>query len=377
MNIGILTLPFHINYGGILQAYALQTYLETLGHKVVFIRREYGIPEHPAYLKQLRRLVMRASCLLHISPWERKKAIMDYKAQRTLAFVDKYLKCSPSLYSTKDMKQWLENNDLEAVVVGSDQVWRKSLSPNIYNYFLDFIPNDYSLKRIAYSASFGVDQWEVSETQTRRLFTLLERFTSISVREKSGIDLVRKTFGLSAQQVLDPTLLIGAEEYKDNLDLSHVKKSAGNLFTYILDDNKKKKVIVREAAKVLDLIPFAVMPKDRKVTDIQKLSSDCIYPDVQFWLRAFMDAEFVVTDSFHGCVFSIIFNKPFVVIANRERGLARFESLLGLFHLEDRLCYDSCPKELFSKKIDWNFVNTIKKKLQQESTSFLKNSLEK
>ena len=101
-------------------------------------------------------------------------------------------------------------------------------------------------------------------------------------------------------------------------------------------------------------------------------------PAVTKWLRGFMDAEYVITDSFHGCVFSIIFNKPFWAIGNIGRGMARFTSLLAMFGLEDRMLTDLCGIEEdfdFSKPIDWVSVNNIKQKWQKKSFDFLSKNL--
>ena len=104
---------------------------------------------------------------------------------------------------------------------------------------------------------------------------------------------------------------------------------------------------------------------------------DCVFPSVTAWLRAFMDAEMVITDSFHGWVFSIIFNKPFWVIGNEERGLARFNSLLSMFELRNRLIKaDRIPSDL-SVPIDWNKVNATRKYWQEKSSNFLKTHLNK
>jgi polysaccharide pyruvyl transferase WcaK-like protein len=103
---------------------------------------------------------------------------------------------------------------------------------------------------------------------------------------------------------------------------------------------------------------------------------DCVFPAPEKWIRGFMDAQFVITDSFHGTVFSILFNKPFISIANKVRGLTRFTSLLKLFHLEDRLIFSSedfVPENL--KEIDWDRTNAILNQEKEKSMQFLKKNL--
>lgn len=111
--------------------------------------------------------------------------------------------------------------------------------------------------------------------------------------------------------------------------------SKGNLLVYILDESEEKEKLVRLVANK-KLIPFNV---NSRVEDILALLSERIQLPVETWLRGFYDAEFIITDSFHACVFSIIFNKPFLVIGNRDRGLTRIESLLEDFDMLDRLCF--------------------------------------
>ena len=118
------------------------------------------------------------------------------------------------------------------------------------------------------------------------------------------------------------------------------------------------------------LKPFTVMPKcqaeNRTRWDVKNRIEDCVFPSVTSWLRGFMDAEMVIVDSFHGAVFSIIFNKPFWVIGNSKRGNARFESLLGLYGLEDRMITPGDSVD-WGKTIDWDRVNEIREREKEKS----------
>jgi hypothetical protein len=156
----------------------------------------------------------------------------------------------------------------------------------------------------------------------------------------------------------------------------NISKSPGNLFIYILDKNEDKSAIVNSVADQFKLDPFSVMPKRSFSEPGRKDINDCVFPPVEEWIRGFLDAEFVITDSFHGTVFSILFNKPFIAIANKNRGLTRFESLLKLFQLENRLVFSS---EAFNydslEEIDWQKTNTILKQERERSMQFLKKYL--
>ena len=177
--------------------------------------------------------------------------------------------------------------------------------------------------------------------------------------------------------VLDPTLLLKKEDYIKLVEKAKEPVSSGNLFCYILDNNETIENGIKDIEHKLSLKSFQIKAKNDKWTlkrgeDI----NDHIIPSPNKWLRAFMDAEMVFTDSFHGCVFSIIFNKPFWVIGNKNRGNARFDSLLKLFDLENRkIDISDINKIDLTQPIDWEKVNTIKKEWQDKSMNFLKSNL--
>ena len=117
------------------------------------------------------------------------------------------------------------------------------------------------------------------------------------------------------------------------------------------------------------------MPIQPLNRDTVKNINQCVFPPVTKWLRGFMDASFVVCDSFHGAVFSIIFNKPFLVIANKERGMARFDSLLRMYGLEGRLVSENLDISSLEKPIDWVVVNRKREVMKTISLDFLRENL--
>ena len=233
------------------------------------------------------------------------------------------------------------------------------------------------IKRLAYAASFGVDCWEFTDFQTKRSQELIRDFSAVSVREFSGVDLCKRYLCCDASHVLDPTMLLDKEDYVRLIEDEDEPVSKGNLFTYILDESDGKQEIINEVASMLGLLPFTAMPEfpiNRRT--IKRNLDKCIYPSVTRWLRSFMDAKFVVCDSFHGAVFSIIFNKPFVIIANKERGLARFSSLLHTFGLYDRIVSSMDNLHTIIKTpIDWKRVNCIRAEMKVHSIGFLRSNL--
>ena len=329
MRIGILTLPLHTNYGGILQAYALQTVLERMGHEARVISLKSR--KKPGTIGLLRYYLL--------SPIKQiiLKKILPAKLSRkqgyyTVKFIQKWIKCD-FYFSYYEIPQ----DRYDAIIVGSDQIWREkyvcdSNKLPIETSFLDFAKN-WNIIRISYAASFGTDEWEYNEQQTTNCKKLLEKFDAVSVREKSGVTLCHKYLNHDAQTVLDPTLLLRKEDYL-KLFRKNRKVKHGILMTYVLDEDESKRILIERLREKLGL---SIYKANISGIDAPNSSKKLVQPPLEDWLAGFADADFVVTDSFHACVFSIIFNKPFVVVPNVVRGTSRFESLLETFGQEFRI----------------------------------------
>lgn len=336
MRIGILSLVLHTNYGGILQSYALQTVLERLGHEVyVFNREQQYYKTRWKYIPKrcLKRIVGRDEVIFQESRYKKEAPII---CQHIWNFRKKYIH-EYIINSFDEIKKM----NLDAIIVGSDQVWRPCYFKSQWNAgvedaFLSFA-KDWNIKRIAYAASLGVNDWEFSDQETQLVAKAGKLFSAISVREDSGIKLLKEKLNLDSIQVLDPTLLLSRDDYVRLIEKADIGKSSGNLLTYILNPSSKKTTFINEVAKAKGLIPFSVNNSNVKQTaPIEQR----IMPSIEKWLQGFDDAKLVITDSFHACVFSIIFGKPFIVLGNQERGNARFDSLLKLFSLQNNLVTD-------------------------------------
>lgn len=380
MKIGILTQPLQYNYGGLLQAFALSFQLKSLGHDPIIINRDISRPSwlrYKGYVLKNRILKNKSVLRLLLNNYQRRIITGE-----TEAFKKKHLSNRTKLI-TKDRDMCkLTSMGFDAYIVGSDQCWRPMYSPDIRNYFLDFASNQKDVKRIAYAASFGVEEWEFDEEDTRVCGSLLSYFDAISVREDTGVDLVSQYLGRQdAVHLIDPTMLLTAEQYRDIIDRENTVPSDGHLFLYFLDKSVPKDRFVQDVAKKMSLMPYDSMPEKRlgvdDVTNANAKEFTFISP-VQ-WLRGFQDAAFVITDSFHGTVFSILFNVPFITIGNQERGMARFSSLLKMFRLEDRLLMNpSCNaiQSAIFAGINWTDVNDILERERNRAISFLKNNLD-
>jgi|LSQX01.3.fsa_nt_gb hypothetical protein len=381
MKIGILTQPLHNNYGGILQAYALQKVLKDMGHEVIIINRQSKkVSTFRKYGSVVKSILIGRTIAQNVLLNESFK---EEISRETRKFREKYIPNLTHLITDNEGMQDLNNMGFDAYVVGSDQCWRPRYSPSIRNYFLDFAINDNRVKRIAYAASFGVSHWEFSNEDTISCSELLKKFNAISVREDSAIDLIKNKLGRDdAIHVLDPTMLLSKEHYNDLVESEKNPVSPGNLNVYVLDRTPEKEKLVRQIEAKLQLKAFEILPvkrlNEQKVTKVN--IEDFVYPYPAAWIRGFQDAKFVVTDSFHGTVFSILHNVPFVAIGNTKRGMLRFQSLLTMFGLQDRLVTDFASfnaDKLISKEIEWKRVNIILEVERVKSIGFLKENLSK
>lgn len=376
MKIGILTQPLQSNYGGLLQNYALQQTLVKAGHEVETIDWEGGSGFHETLyrikIRVLHTLFPNKYPQLKYRPNKKERAIIQ---RNTNHFINTYINHTEAIHSYEEFVKQASKGKYDAYVVGSDQCWRPCYNAFLPSMYLDFV-QDKQVKRIAYAASFGTDNWEFTPQQTGVCSALAKKFNLVTVREDSGIMLCKKHLGVDATHVLDPTMLLTKEDYIRLIEAEKEPKAEGTLFNYILDPDERKSAFIQRVAEEKNLKSFQVLPKcqaeNRTKEDIKKHIEDCVFPGVTTWLRAFMDAEMTIVDSFHGMVFSILFNKSFWVIGNESRGMSRFTSLLKMFHLEGRLLDANHLDEVdLSQPIDWQDVNQNLKNHREMSMALL------
>ena len=360
MKIGIITQPLSRNYGGILQNYALQQTLIKLGHTPYTFDLECPFSWKFWAISIVKNII---KCIIG-RPFNFPQTIYRVRTQERIlrTFVDKNISITKPRTQSLNVSPILENN-IDALIVGSDQVWRPQYNYNIADMYLDFA-KEQNVKRIAYAASFGTDEWEYTEEETLVCRSLAKKFDAISVREKSGIYLCKKNLGVSAVHLIDPTMLLTADDYKKLL--AHIPESKSEyLFAYILDQTEEKIEYVMRYAENLGL-EFIIKGADTKLSDDDSIEN---------WLANFRDAKYVITDSFHGSVFSIIFNKPFTALGNKTRGLSRFNTLLEMLSLEDRLI-DATENIACSIALSkWSEVNTKINEYRKRSLDFLSTNL--
>lgn len=358
--VGILTLPLAINYGGIIQAVALSHYLTSRGYDVTLLDKR----------RPISRMERFALFLLERVPFQNIGGVRRVSQARKLhnRFIRRFIPArTPAFRSEAQLARAVTRRRLDAVIVGSDQVWRMDyLQDDGYReFFLSFVTSP-TVRRIAYAASFGTGEW-LHEDRTVTVRGLLSKFHAVSVREESGVALCKSALGVTdCEHVLDPTLLVDPAFYDQIAAPS--RKGAGKTFlTYLLDAPDRQPLL--DAAT-------HVLGADYSITSLQLKQREAI--DLPNWLRSFMDADYVMTDSFHGTVFSIIFRKPFIAIANTGRGADRFLSLLNALGLSSRLISvndaDKIP-ELIADSIYYDDVHRKMFNLRNMSVNFLNKSL--
>lgn len=418
MKVAIFTLPLVNNYGGILQAYALQRALESYGFEAPVVNlkiRQRGLFSRD-YLKFL------LAKLIYFKKYKNAEfSTLRYYAD-TQRFIAQNIETTREIYSPAALKRLFEQEKFGACVLGSDQVFNPPYFDAFENDFsLGFAPQ--SCIKIAYAASFGGESFKGARDLELHKANLA-KFKAISVRERNATALCESVFGISgAAFVLDPTLLAGREVFEkfispaangvkagtaelaqrdtencaeadgvqnaakvgaaaqnlndDVADIADTAFSAqdagenavrtanaaqkGQIFAYILDQNERKSEILKSVS-------------EREGLGVREVNDKANRVSIEEWLSLIAGAQLVITDSFHGCAFSILFNKPFFAFINENRGSSRFYSLFESFELQDRVIKSASDVSL-GKQVDWARVNEILSRRREASREFLISNL--
>jgi len=361
MKIGILTIPLHQNYGGIIQNYALQKVLIQLGHTPITIDKEKPKKSFfRFYLSKLKYFIysflnIKVSGIFSFQLFERNEKFESF-IRRNINLTRKVRKLNKNL---------ITKYGIDCVVAGSDQIWRNDFfwEDDLRNNYLEFL-KDCDILKIAYAASFGINYWDYEDELTKTCKALVNQFEGVSTREDSGVILCDKYLGKKAVPVSDPTLLLSKDDYVSLCRLipPPPKKNRNKfLFVYCLDISSEYLEDIKSEANARGW---------NLIIAGSELNANM---SVEEWLAMFRDAEYVITDSFHGTVFSIIFNKPFSTLLNETRGNDRFMSLLGRFDLNDRIYHEGGL--INDKDIDWVKTTELIQLWKERSIAFLKRHL--
>lgn len=367
MNVDIITLHHAENYGSVLQAFALQKKIEELGHVARIL--DYH-PERYTNKGKLRRLkkqskkfnipllLLIAKILIYPSYLKKNKVFSD--------FVAGYLKLSPFSFATNDEAKCKLDEWADCYCTGSDQVWNSHWNECVEKaLFLDFIPK--TKPAISYAASIGLSQLPSNEIDETR--NLLKKYNRISVRENSGVGIIKQLGFEDVEQCLDPTLLLSKEEWTNYVDDCDSGKEY--ILTYNLHHDPE---IDKFATTLGGKYHISVRNISYNWHDIVRKGHLCWCPSVERFLGLIKNAKFVIADSFHATVFSIIFEKQFVTITP-EIASSRIASILQTLGIENRNLAKYTGVETIEAPIDYI---SVKRKLSTEikkSELFLKEAL--
>lgn len=368
MKILIVTMHRGNNYGSALQTYALSEYLcaKLPGSRIDVL--DY-VPQRVDFVWNMTVLFHQFVC--------RRKLRSKYDALRGMAilcsnkcvydaFFRKHISLTHAFRSMNEIHKTLPM-DYDVYMTGSDQVWNSTHNRGIdHVFFLDFAPKKSRL--VAYAASFGKGELDLIERDETK--HLLSAYTAISVRERSGIDIL-KSLGLNGEHVLDPTLLLTKDEWLKRIP--HVKDDHYVLI-YSVEPNKPELIkIARRIAERRRLKVFLVEWGFKKPSGVDKMISGVSPLELMAY---FAHADFVVASSFHGTAFSVNFNKPFVSIVPVRFG-DRAKSLLSAVGLEDHFIetIDFDPDRDL-QPIEWALVNEKLDKERERSFDFLRKALQ-
>ena len=351
-NIGIVTWYHSINYGSQLQAYALSSVFKSLGYKAGMV----SFSHHP-FIKKIVDTLFYIIKIFHNLFQSSLSLKMDSFTKGHLK--EFYLNINKPVFS-----------NYKAVVCGSDQIW----APIQFNpfYMLSFVPDD--VNKISYAASIGLE--DIPDNLVNDYKKYIGRINHVSVREDKGKELLEKKCGIKSAVVLDPTLLVKKEEWdfiKKELDIK------GNyIFCYFLKKDHQYSSLVKDFAKQKGFSIIGVSDNTDDSSWMQLLSHQQVGP-CEF-IGLIEGAKAVITDSYHGTIFSMLYHKPFILFErfNKEDEIcqnSRIEQLKKYFGIDDKIVNPNLINQLDITPIDYSKFESSLSILRDKSMRFLKNAL--
>lgn len=391
MKIGIVTYvkTATCNYGAELQGFALQYKLNKMGYVTEVLNLHRVLPSNNkmfdtfvnAVKNRFRKFdIMKAtisSLSLIISVLKDRfylqvnKERFEAKRKQFHDFFDDYIRHSESELYPNDLDT--VELDYDTYIAGSDQIWNYKNSDRVDVFFLMFA-NRFNAKKISYAASFSVSSIPKELHSDYRKW--INNLDYISVRETDGVDIVKDLTGRDAQLVCDPTLLLDKEEWLQQFKDTCLPNIDGRyLLIYSMSHSPSVYEVAKKVAKRLGGIKIYNVKTNFTPTRIKGITDLYdVLPTSWIWLIA--NADFVVTDSFHGTAFSINFNKQFLTIQKRISALnSRVNTILTMLNLQDRICYDDNTNCIPVNNIDFTLLNGVIDQWRQASLQFLINSL--
>lgn len=339
------------NYGSLLNGYAMYRVLKDYGKEVLMLQKPGA-----------------------------SKNDEEIKTGHNVEFVKKY-------YDKEDISPVLPyekleelNNICDCFCAGSDQIWNYDLSFH-ENLYLPFVKPEKKL--ISFSTSFGHKKDKVPDEARPRIREYFQRYNAISVREQFDVDILRDNYGVKSTLLFEPVFCIDKKYYDKLAENAKFQEKEPYLLTYILDPTPEKREAILYYGEKIGLKIVNILNGTKGVwkrnKDRLNLPNVVENVEAEDFLKAFMGASYVITDSFHGSAFSVIFNKPFLAIGNYGRGYERFIDLLGRLKLSDRLVSDplNIPRdEKFLSSIDYTETNSIIEREANKTVKWVKNAVD-
>lgn len=367
------------NYGSLLQTYALQTYLNEIG-----VNNEIILYTKKNDLRQIRRLmnvqlvlmkwrvVYRDIYCRFFYPDIAKSFSLRMKAFEN--FKKKYFKFSPNHIGWKDLLT--TNQDYDTFIIGSDQVWNPI---NIGTDFFNLLFTEDDKYRISYASSFGVSS--IPTSQIKKTKHYLERIQCLSTREKSGLEIIKRLTGRDAELVCDPTLLVDRNLW-DRLKGKNRFISEKYIFCYFLGNNPEHRAFANRFKEYTGYKIVALQHLDELIL------SDITFADIkpfnvgpEEFVNLISNAEFILTDSFHGTIFSLLYHKRFFTFSRFESSTqastnSRISSLLELVGVRDHYIKATASIENCLKlNINYDEVDNKIDSIRRKSREYLRMSL--
>lgn len=348
--IGIITWHNYPNLGSALQAYALHTFINNQGGNATII--DY-ISSHRPSLFRLRL------CLSYIDSFV-PRCLSNKLHYRFIKFEHSFFKKTEPIYTYEELVSL--NERFDSFICGSDQIW----APNVFNdiYMLSFVNKG---ERYSYAASIGLPEIPISLRD--KYLNLLQHFDNIAVREESGKELLKRYFNLNSEVVLDPTLLLTKCDWK--LVSSQKQRNRKKyLLCYFLGTQLEHRTLAIDLAKKMELeiVILSRFQLDNRIEFRRDVDAG-----PQEFLSYIDHADFVLTDSFHGTCFSIIYNKEFYVVERFKDNSpinqnSRIYNILSKFNLNDRLI-KKLPEEIIP--VNYGLANNKIEKERRVSAEYL------
>ena len=345
-DVGIVGWWYNDNYGGCLTYYALHQVVNKMGLSVLMISK----------------------------PRIDETKTLDYNTI-SCRFAKKHYEISKTYHPDRLGKL---NDNCNTFLSGSDQLFNYWLwEYSGPSYYLDFAAPNKNI--VSYASSFG-NGYNAPAWFSNKIGYWLRRFDALSVREDYAVDICRDYFGIKAEKVLDPVFLCDTQEYDKLIEDVHLKRENNYMLSFFLDPNEEKRQAILKLSKKLkkkyvNLVHASNIENNMKCLNLDNTKGNV---DIEEWLFYYKNADFIITDSFHGTCFAIIFKKPFISVANMQRGEKRFVSILSELGLMDRLIYnieDAWNKNELILPIDYEKVYEKLNKKKEHSYNWLKNAL--